>query len=61
MSITNTVKVSSSLTNAAKVAGYETWATIGTTWLAETRTWLAMGTIFTNTSRQSSTMTNTPK
>jgi len=61
MSITNTVKVSSSLTNAAKVAGYETWATISTTYASETRTWLAMGTIFTNTSRQSSTMTNTPK
>ena len=61
MTITNTTKVSSSLTNSAKVAGYETWATIGTTWASETRTWLDMGTLFANTTRQSSSMTNTPK
>jgi len=61
MAITNTPKQSSSLTNSARIAGYETWATIATTWASETRTWLAMGTLFTNTTRQSSSMTNTAK
>ena len=59
--ITNVAKPSSSLTNSAKVVGYETWASITTTYASETRTWAETGTIFTNALRPSSSLTNIAK
>lgn len=61
MTITNTVKPSDSITNIAKVSFAELWSTILTTWSAETRTWAGTGSLFTNITRQSSTLTNTAK
>ena len=61
MAITNVSKPSTSITNTAKVSFGETWATITTTWATETRTWLATGSLFTNTTRQSSSITNIAK
>ena len=57
----NTSKPSTSLTNTSRVSVGETWATITTTWATETRTWLEVSQLFTNTSRQSSSITNTSK
>jgi hypothetical protein len=36
------------MTNKARAVGYETWASILTTWATETQTWLDMGSIYTN-------------
>ena len=49
MSITNTVKPSSSLTNSSKVSIGETWGSILTTWATETRSWLKISQLITNT------------
>jgi len=57
----NTTKPSTSLINASKVSFGETWATIPTTWLSETRTWLATGSLFTNPSKPSTTFSNIAK
>jgi len=61
MAISNISRPTSSLINTAKVVGYETWSTITTTYASETRTWAATGTIFTNASKQSSSLTNIAK
>jgi len=61
MSITNQSKPSTSLSNATKVVGYETWDSNTSTWDTETRTWDEMGTTWTNTSKVSSAITNTNK
>lgn len=61
MTITNTSKPTTSLTNTARVSFGELWSTIATTWATETRTWLGTGSLVTNTSRISSSMTNTAK
>jgi len=61
MAISNISRPTSSLINTAKVVGYETWATITTTYASETRTWAATGTIFTNTLRPGSSLTNIAK
>jgi len=45
----------------SKVSIGETWDTVTTTWATETRTWLAISQLFTNTSRQSSSITNISK
>ena len=57
----NTTKPSTSLTNASKVSFGETWATIPSTWLSETRTWLATGSLFTNSSKPVTSFTNVSK
>ena len=51
MAITNVTKPTTSFTNASRAAGYETWATIDATWATETRSWLDMGTIFSNVAK----------
>lgn len=51
MSITNTSKPTTSLTNTTKVSFAELWSTITTTWASETRTWLDMGSLFDNISK----------
>jgi hypothetical protein len=61
MTLINTSKPTTSLTNTTKVSFGETWASIPTTWASETRTWLATGSLFTNTTRQSSSFTNIAK
>jgi hypothetical protein len=61
MPITNTTKPSSSVTNTAKVASFETWATIPTTWASETRTWDDCQSLFEGFAKPSSAMTNTSK
>ena len=57
----NASKPTTSYSNVAKVASYETWATIPTTWATETRTWQDMGSLFENASKQSSSITNVNK
>lgn len=61
MSITNTSKPTTSLANTTKVSFAELWSTITTTWASETRTWLGTGSLFSNTTKQTSTVTNTSK
>jgi len=61
MALTNTSKPTTSLTNTTKISTGETWASITTTWASETRTWLATGSLFSNTTKQSSTITNISK
>lgn len=40
------------VTNTSKVSFAELWSTITTTWAAETRTWLDMGSLLNNTSHR---------
>lgn len=54
----NTSKPTTSLINSVKVSFAETWNSIVTTWASETRTWDMTGSLFTNTTKQSSPMTN---
>lgn len=61
MPITNTTKITSSVTNSAKVASFETWNTIPTTWVSETRTWDDCVSLMDNISRTISSITNTVK
>lgn len=62
MGLTNTTKPSAAnLDNSARVVSYETWATIATTWAAETRTWAECASFMDNSARQSSSLTNTAK
>lgn len=61
MSLTNTSKPTTSLTNTAKVSFAELWSTITTTWASETRTWLDTASLIDNISRQSSSITNVAK
>lgn len=57
----NTSKPTTNLVNTAKVSFGETWASILTTWASETRTWLATGSLFTNSTKPSSTIINIAK
>jgi len=61
MSIINTAKPTTSITNTAKVVNYVTWNTNTTTWNTETRTWNQMGTTMTDTSKPTTSITNTAK
>lgn len=61
MPIVNTSKTSSSITNSAKIASFETWATIPSTWASETRTWDDCVSLFDNISKIVSSITNTAK
>jgi hypothetical protein len=53
MAIINQSKTSSSLANSSKVSIGETWASILTSWASETRTWLEVSQLLTNTDKQS--------
>lgn len=57
----NTNKPTDSLDNTTKVSYQETWNSNITTWNTETRTWNETGSLLTNTTRQSSNITNTAK
>ena len=57
----NTLRPSSSMSNTARIASYETWATIITTWASETRTWAECQSLMNNITKITSSMTNTAK
>ena len=61
MSITNTSKPTTSLTNTTRASFGELWSTITTTWAIETRTWLETISLMDNTARVSANITNTAK
>lgn len=61
MAITNTAKPTTTLTNQTRIGTGETWASIETTWAAETRAWEDFASLFTNITKQSSTITNVAK
>jgi len=61
MSITNITKPTTSYTNVTKASHGEIWSTASNIWSAESRTWGAMASLLTNSSKQSSTLTNTVK
>lgn len=58
MAITNQSKPTTSYVNSDKISGAETWATIPTTWASETRTWLDCVSLFDNSSKPSTSITN---
>lgn len=59
--ITNSSKPTTSFINSDKVSIGETWDTIDTTWDTETRTWDAVSQLIGNSSRTSSSITNSSK
>lgn len=61
MSITNTTKPTSSMTNSSKVNIGETWGSDLFTWASELRTWAETQSIISNITKVSSSMTNTSK
>ncbi len=61
MSLTNTPKPTTSLTNTLRVAFAELWSTILTTWNSETRTWDETSSLIDNTLKPSTSITNTAK
>jgi hypothetical protein len=61
MALTNTSKPTTSFENVARVSFAELWSTITTTWASETRTWADCVSLIDNTSRQSTSVTNTSK
>ncbi len=62
MSITNTSKPSTpSMTNSTRIKFGETWGSITTSWASETRTWAQTGSLVTNGTKVTSTMTNIAK
>lgn len=61
MTLTNTSKPTTSLTNTARVSFGETWATDLNTWAAELRTWADTVSLLDNTSKPSTSFTNVSK
>jgi len=59
--ITNISKPVTSLVNAAKVSFAELWSTITTTWASETRTWDECISLFDNSSKPTTSITNISK
>lgn len=59
--LVNTSKPSTSFTNSTRVSFAELWSTITTTWATETRTWAACASLFTDTSKPTTSLTNTAK
>lgn len=59
--ITNIAKPITAFINTAKVSFAELWSTIPTTWATETRTWAQCATLFSNTSKPTTTITNIAK
>ena len=61
MALVNVSKPSTALANADRIASFETWATIPTTWASETRTWLDCVSLFDNDAKPSTAFTNVSK
>lgn len=61
MALVNISKPSTTLTNATRIGGAETWASIPTTWASETRTWADCISLFDNLSKVSSALINVGK
>jgi hypothetical protein len=61
MALTNQSKPSTSISNATKVLGGETWDSNPNTWNVETRTWDESGTLWTNGTRPITSITNNNK
>ena len=61
MSLINTSKPTTALTNATKASFAELWSTITSTWASETRTWDMTGSLFTNPSKPTTTFSNVSK
>lgn len=62
MAITNTSKPASpSFSNVVKSSFAELWSTITTTWASETRTWADCVSLIDNSSKPSTSITNTSK
>ena len=61
MALVNQSKPTTSLLNSDKISSGETWGSIPTTWASETRTWLATGSLFTNSTKVSASITNSSK
>lgn len=59
--ITNTPKPTTTFSNDSKVSGAETWSTIPTTWASEVRSWLDCVSLFDNSSKPTTNITNTVK
>lgn len=57
----NESRPSSSMSNQARIANGETWASILTTWATETQTWEETGSFIDNFTKQSSSITNVAK
>lgn len=61
MSITNTAKPSTSITNITRASFAELWSSIPTTWATETRTWLDCISLIDNTAKPTTSITNLAK
>lgn len=61
MAITNVSKPSTSLVNTAQPDRGITWNTITTTWATETNTWDSVSALFENSTRPTTSITNTNK
>jgi len=61
MSLTNTSRPTTSLTNINRVSIAELWSTITTTWASETRTWADMASEIDNLSKPTTSLTNIAK
>lgn len=59
--IVGAAAIASSMTNLTKVSIGETWATVTTTWATEPETWEAASQLLTNTTKQSSSISNQAK
>lgn len=59
--IINILKPVTSIIDIAKVSFGETWGSILTTWAAETRTWMATGSLFSDTAKPSTSISNVAK
>ena len=57
----NTAKPTTVLANSTKASFAELWSTITTTWASETRTWDATGSLFSNPSKPTTSITNSAK
>lgn len=61
MPLVNVSKPTAAITNSTKVSFAELWSTITTTWASEPRTWDATGSLFTNPSKPTTTLSNLAK
>jgi len=57
----NESKPTTVLANSTKASFAELWSTITTTWASETRTWDATGSLFSNPSKPTTSITNSAK
>jgi len=59
--IIGALNVTAGMTNKDKASVGETWGTIATTWAGETQTWLEASQLIGNTSKPTTSITNTSK